>query len=88
MKCPVGIFIVLAMIALGVAAGVDIGSDFAKPLIREESVVDVYFNGGWGIEYQYYVNGELCTAFIRKGDLEAYKAYLTQFGRFAKERAK
>ncbi len=54
-----------------------------KPVIYETSVLPATWNGQWGIEYRYVVNGEESAVWLQgKRDLDQYRAYLRQYGRF------
>ena len=54
-----------------------------RPLIYETSVLPATMNGQWGIEYRYVVNGEESGVWLQgERDLDQYRAYLRQYGRF------
>ena len=54
-----------------------------KPVIYETSVLPATWNGMYGIEYTYVVNGEESGVWLQgERDLDQYRAYLRQYGRF------
>lgn len=53
------------------------------PAIYETSVLPATWDGQWGIEYRYVVNGEESGVWLQgERDLEQYREYLRQYGRF------
>ena len=52
------------------------------PVIYETSVLPATWDGQFGIEYRYVVNGEESAVFlIGRDELERYRDYLRQYGR-------